>query len=174
MHTFFFTLRRADLCSLRFQRELLKELGITPARYLMLFVIATRGLPFGETSRFMIQSDIARALGVSRMTVSVMLRALEENGFVTRTRQEWRDRRQIIVRLTPRAVTLLKDVHRALIRTGVVWCAVYSIDPTGRKVGGTKYWLDDFRKKFEDTATFRYPWCDRTLYRERFRSRSAS
>ncbi len=154
---------------------MLHDYGITPARYLMLFVIATVGMPFGESSRFMMQSEIARALGVSRMTVSVMVRALEQEGFVTRTRQQWRDRRQIIVRLTPRAMMLLKQVRQQVIRTGLVWLAVYSaIDPTGRKVGGTKYWLDHFRRNFEDTATFRYPWCDRTLYPERFRKRLVS
>jgi DNA-binding MarR family transcriptional regulator len=166
MHTLFYSLRRADLQSLAFQRSILREFGITPARYLMLFVIGTVGMELGAKSRWMFQSGIRRKLGVSRMTVSVMLRSLEEEGWVKRTRERAGDKRQIMVQLTERAMRLLRDVHRKVIRPGVVWFAIYTaLGMTGDKVGALKYWADRFREKFDDPSEFYYPWCARTLYR---------
>jgi DNA-binding MarR family transcriptional regulator len=168
MHTLLFSLRRADLQSLAFQRSILREFGITPARYLMLFVIGTIGLHLGEKSRWMLQRDIRRELGVSRMTVSVMLRSLEAELWVKRTKQRSGDKRQVVVQLTERAMRLLRDVHRKVIRPGVIWFAIYTaFGMAGQKVGALKYWADRFREKFDDPSTFYYPWCARTLYPSR-------
>ncbi len=165
MHTLLFSLRRGDLTSLAWQRALLKEYEITPARYLMLHVIRTNGMHFGEKSRFMQQRELGELLGVTKMTVSVMVRALVDLGLLVRTRAGW-DRRQWLVRLTPRAIAILNRIQREVIKPGVVWWAIYNaMGIDGRKVGALKYWLDHFRKQFDDPARFYYAWCALTLYR---------
>src|SRR2546425_10947544 len=107
MDTVFYSIRCANLRSLAFQRRLLRQYGITPARYLMLHVIKTIGLPMGkEGTHWLLQSQIRKSLGVCGMTVSKMVRSLARLGLVKRTRAFY-DKRQIIVELTEDALILL-------------------------------------------------------------------
>ncbi|EQD55344.1 Bacterial regulatory protein, MarR [mine drainage metagenome] len=62
-------------------------------------------------------SQLARELGVSRPTMSILLRLLERKSWITRTVAPT-DRRGQVVRLTPLAERLLASVDRASLRTG--------------------------------------------------------
>lgn len=167
MHTVLFSLKRADQRSLRLQRWLLEPLGITPARYDMLFVVLKAGNHLGER-RCMLQSEIRRALGVTAVTVCKMLQALEKSKFVTRTREISKDKRQVLVVLTRKALKLLRRVDRRIVRPGYLWIALHTtLGMTGEAVGTLKFWLDRLRRGFSDGATFHFPWCDRTLYPRR-------
>ncbi len=164
MHTVLFSLKRADQRSLRFQRALLEPFGITPARCDMLFVILTAGNQLGS-SRCMLQSAIRRGLGVTAVTVCKMLRALEKSKFVTRKREIAKDKRQVLVVLTRKALKLLRRVDRQIVRPGCLWFALHvTLGMTGENVGTLKFWLDRLREGWGDGARFHFPWCDRTLF----------
>jgi DNA-binding MarR family transcriptional regulator len=166
MHTVAFSLHRADQRMLALQRALLARFDITPARYLMMLVILRVGMSCGSEST-MRQSKLWRKLGVSRVTVSIMVRALEELGLVRRHKAA-HDRRQIDVTLTAKGSALLRRIDKKVIRPGIVWMAVYSIFAMdGGKLGALHYHLDKMRGALFDPAEFYYAWCDRTLFPER-------
>jgi DNA-binding Lrp family transcriptional regulator len=73
----------------------------------MLIVIANTNTWLKKV-HFVRQSDIWRQLGVSPVTVSKMLRALEKLGLVRRERSIAADRRQVYVELTRKARGLRK------------------------------------------------------------------
>jgi DNA-binding MarR family transcriptional regulator len=163
MHTLAFSLHRADQRMLALQRDLLARFGITPARYLMMLVLHRVGV-YGTLR----QSTLRRALGVSRVTVSIMVRALEKLGYVQRAPAVGIDRRQIDVSLTPKGSALLRRVERKLIKPGVVWMAIYSIfRMDGGRVGALHHYLNEVRRALFDRAGFYFNWCHRTLFRER-------
>ncbi|HEX4445732.1 MAG TPA: MarR family transcriptional regulator, partial [Polyangiaceae bacterium] len=85
MHTVFFGLKRAHHATLGLTRHVLKRLGLTAARFDMLFALKPCRLG-------MLQSRLRRLLGVSRTTVSRMLASLEQLGLLTR-KASWSDRR---------------------------------------------------------------------------------
>lgn len=74
MHAIFFGLKRAHHGTLRITRRILAALGLTAARFDLLYAVkkATR---YGVN-----QSALRKVLGVSRATVSRMLASLEERG----------------------------------------------------------------------------------------------
>lgn len=98
MDPVFFALKRAHHSTLKFLRPMLASLGLTPARFDLLYVVAesTDGVP---------QSALRKALGVARATISEMLLSLERIGLVVRERAT--DRRTWSVRLTAKAITAL-------------------------------------------------------------------
>ena len=167
MHHILCSLKRAGLLSLAEQRKWLAPFGITPARYEMLVVIANTNMWLKKV-HFVQQSDLWRLLGVTRVTVSKMVRALEKLKLVRRARCIARDRRQVIVELTRKARGLLRSVHERVIRPGHVFLAIYAI--FGMKeadVGAFIVGLDKLREHFRDTAEFHYPWCDLTTHPNR-------
>jgi DNA-binding MarR family transcriptional regulator len=163
MHTVMFSIKRADQACIAWQRRCLAPFGITPARYLLLFTILKAGVDV-ETTRWMYQSSIRRALGVTAATVSKMVQALERDGFLKRTRSFIRDKRQVLVELTRKARGLLRRVDRQVIRPGRVWTALYTTLFVIGEVGTVKFLLDHLRARFGDRATFTFPWCNRTLF----------
>lgn len=167
MHHVLCSIKRAGLLSLAMQRKWLAPFGITPARYEMLFVIANTNA-WMKKYHYVHQSDIWLMLGVTRVTVSKMLRALETLGFVRRERSVVSDRRQVIVRLTQKARGLLRRVARHIIRPGQVFLAIYSIfGMRDHDVGMFASYLIELRERFNDTARFHYPWCDLTTQPKR-------
>ena len=173
MHTVIFSIKRADQRLIAFQRELLEPYGITPARYLMMFVIWKSGGQVGS-SNWLFQSVLRRKLGVTAATVSKMLRALEETHFVKRTYQYANDRRQVVVQLTQKALCLLGRVEREVIEPGKVWFALHTIlGMTGKEVDVIKHLMDVLRRGLHDGAKFFFQWCDRTLYPETYASTHA-
>jgi len=166
MDATFFGLKRAFHGTLRITRATLAKLGLTAARFDLLYA-----LPHGY-GRFEIrtrQSALRRTLGVSRPTVSRMLASLEELKLVRRERAAG-DRRQIIVRLTQRGCTLIRKAVRAFMYSGWTQLALDSAlgeDHPGRR------WCDEphcmfetetldgllarIRAAFGDFATLAYP-----------------
>src|SRR5262249_6579247 len=146
--------------SLRYTRHALAMVGLTAARFDLLYAVQKESLPTR-------QSDLRRTLGVSRSTVSVMLASLEELGLVTRVRPAYGDRRTRIVRLTPEGLARTRVALRRLIRWGSAKLAVESA--LARHLWhseGTCFWetaacawfLRRLRHYFGDFATLDYPW----------------
>ena len=79
MNAFFFSARRADLAIFAYGRRLLAPHGLTPARFDMLYILWCRG-KWGARS----QQEIKSLLGVSRPTISRMLKSLAELGLILR------------------------------------------------------------------------------------------
>lgn len=101
-------------------RQVMTEGALLRRQYL-----ATSGVTFGQyvvlqrvrADPAVRSSQLARELGVSRPTMSILLRALERKGWVTRTIAST-DRRGQVVGLTPMAERLLATVDRASRRAG--------------------------------------------------------
>jgi DNA-binding MarR family transcriptional regulator len=77
MNRTFFGLKRAFHSTLRLTRRVFARLGLTAARFDLLYVVLKAG-------RFMVQRDLREALGVAPSTVSRMLKSLEELGLLRR------------------------------------------------------------------------------------------
>jgi DNA-binding MarR family transcriptional regulator len=166
MNAQFFGLKRAFHATLRLSRPLLAKLGLTAARFDLLYA-----LPHGPP-RFrvnMLQSDLRRRLGVSRPTVSRMLASLEELGLVRRARHVF-DRRQVVVNLTHQGCSLLRKAVRHFIDSGWAQLALDSAldrHQPGRRWCDEGYCMseiEDFdsllqriRRAFGDFATLSYP-----------------
>jgi DNA-binding MarR family transcriptional regulator len=172
----FFGLKRAFHGTLRVTRRMLTRLGLTAARFDLLYALPHGGFRAGPG---ILQSLLRRQLGVSRPTVSRMLASLEELGLVTRRRHEL-DRRQVFVALTLAGRRLLRRAKRAFIESGYVQLAVdtalghESSGGPSRDRWRTNRWYDDshclvemdrldgilgnVRYEFGDFARLYYPW----------------
>jgi DNA-binding MarR family transcriptional regulator len=158
MHVVFFGLKRAFHGALRVTRDALKILGLTPARFDMLYIVAKEGSS-------LLQRDLQRALGVAAATVSRMLRSLEELGLVEREVTE-EDHRCRNVMLTKEGRRCVLKAARLLIHTGHIQLMVDSAlspdrwyDPAAcRRVhdefNRTLHYLRD---AYGDVATLHYP-----------------
>jgi DNA-binding MarR family transcriptional regulator len=106
MHTIAFNLKRAFHSFLNLTRGAFRKLAITSARFDMLHTI-------NESGRLGIpQRKLRTMLGVTAPTVSRMVRALEELGYVTRERHA--DRRQLVINVTALGRALVRRAWRAL------------------------------------------------------------
>jgi DNA-binding MarR family transcriptional regulator len=163
MHTVFFGLKRAHHSVLRISRHALAKMGLTAARFDMLYAVKTHG---GDIR----QSTLRRWLGVGRTTVSRMLASLEGLGLVTR-RGHWSDRRQKVVRLTPAGSKRIDFAHRRFTRSGWAQLAIDTAlcgdhqsdswcDPSQclKATATTDGLLNRIRRAFGDHATLCCPW----------------
>jgi DNA-binding MarR family transcriptional regulator len=116
MHSAFFSLKRAYHGTLRLTRTALTEMGLTAARFDMLFALS-------EYRRGLLQGSLLRVLGVGRTTVSRMLGALEKLGLVKRTVVK-RDRRRKRVELTPLGRLRIALAYRRFSLSGWAQLAV--------------------------------------------------
>jgi DNA-binding MarR family transcriptional regulator len=163
MHAIFFGLKRAHHGTVRITRDVIASMGLTAARFDMLYAVKLR-------RRGMLQSALRRTLGVCRATVSRMLASLEALGLVTRAAYA-ADRRQRLVKLTTLGRWRVAYAHRHITRSG--WAQLAIDSALGAK--GSKYhWydpeeciavcalleglLDQLRQAFRDGATLEYPW----------------
>jgi DNA-binding MarR family transcriptional regulator len=112
MNDLFFGLKRAYHGSLRVFRRPLARLGLTAARFDLLYIVLKEG-------GVLLQRELQRALGVAAPTVSRMLASLEELGLVTRSVAE-EDGRQRDVELTKAGRRSVLRAARELIHSGVV------------------------------------------------------
>jgi DNA-binding MarR family transcriptional regulator len=163
MHAIFFGLKRAHHGALRVARVPLATLGLTAARFDLLYAIR-------QSRKGIVQSKLRRVLGVCRATVSRMLLSLEELGLVRR-RVLLRDRRKRVVELTTQGRKRIARAHRELTRSGWADLAVHTA-LCGE--GSTYRWYDEvdcmmatdeldallgrIRHEFYDHATLDYPW----------------
>jgi len=162
MHNVFFGFKRAHHATLGLTRNILKRMGLTAARFDMLYALKDSRLG-------MLQSRLRRLLGVSRTTVSRMLASLEQLGLLTR-KLSWSDRRTRDVLLTPRGRASIVFAHRRLTRSG--W-AQLALDSALGTDGAYRWYregdsteatalidglLGEVRRVFGDRATLVYPW----------------
>ena len=117
MDEVFFSLKRAFHASLRVTRRALAALGLTAARFDLLYAIY-EGEEDGTPQR-----DLVGDLGVSAPVVSRMLKALEELGLVARWTASM-DRRCRWVRLTPEGLSRVRLLEWRCIRSGQAKLAV--------------------------------------------------
>ena len=167
MNAIFFDLKRAFHGTLRITRASLARLGLTAARFDLLYALPHGFQQYEQGIR---QSALRRELGVSRPTVSRMLASLEQLGLVRR-RRSLDDRRQSIVALTRRGCTLIRKAKRIFIGSGWAQLALDTAFDVGHPGG---LWCDDFhcfremdtlegllwriRHTFGDFARLHYPW----------------
>lgn len=168
MNPIFFGLKRAFHGTLRIGRRSLEALGLTAARFDLLYALTDEGRALEAGTR---QSALRRMLGVSRPAVSRMLRSLEDLGFVRRERSKV-DRRQIDVYLTILGSLRVRRAFRKFVRSG--WsqvapeCALGWAAPTERELfrwencmsqtETLEPLLDDIRIALRDFATLEYRW----------------
>ena len=151
MHPLTFKLKRMHYSLLALQRRLLLQLDITPARVELLIIMAWMG---NGPQKAMVQSDIWRALGVRRSVTCRMLAALEEDGFITRSRH-FSDMRQKNVYLTAKARLLLFRVEQLAFRLKFVLMVAFAPKKELFKELGAG--LDWARRQF-DRSWLTFPW----------------
>ena len=151
MHALAFKFKRLHLGLLALQRHLLLQFDITPARVELLIIMARLG---NGPEKAMRQSDIWRALGVRRSVTCRMLAALEEEGFIWRTRH-CADMRQKSVHITPKARWVLFHVERLAARLKVALLVAFA--PWKGLLSKFNGGLDMLRRDF-DRSQFDYPW----------------
>jgi DNA-binding MarR family transcriptional regulator len=162
MHAIFFGLKRAHHGTLRITRKVLAALGLTAARFDLLYAVK-------KSSRGMVQSALRKVLGVSRATVSRMLASLEELGLVRRT-VAVQDRRQRFVELTTKGRWRIAFAHRQLTRSGWAQLAIDSAlagkyaafqwcdeNACAEATASLHVMLGKIRDGFYDFATLDYP-----------------
>jgi DNA-binding MarR family transcriptional regulator len=161
MHILFFGLKRAFHGSLRVTRRALATMGLTPARFDMLYIVAKEGSS-------LLQRELQRALGVAAATVSRMLSSLEELGLVEREVSEEDHRCQNVV-LTKAGRRFVLRAARLLIHTGHIQLMVDSALSPDRwydatacrrvhdELGRLLFFL---RHAYGDVATLHYPVAD--------------
>jgi DNA-binding MarR family transcriptional regulator len=111
MNAVFFGLKRTYHSTLRVFRRALASLGLTAARFDLLYILLKE--------RGLLQRELQRALGVAASTVSRMLGSLEELGLVVRHLDE-DDCRRRHVELTKEGRRSVIRAARLLIHSGLV------------------------------------------------------
>jgi DNA-binding MarR family transcriptional regulator len=183
MNSTFFALKRAHQSTLNLTRRTLRALGLTAARFDMLYVLMRsrecRAVVPEDTLRFnpgYRQTRLVRKLGVSRATVSRMLASLEELGFVVRRRCD-SDRRQLRILLTELGRSMIRTADEVLRRSGWAQLTVDSVlgahsmdflaDQPNRwfdaeyclnEMNALETFLAKIRQGFLDRATLAYRW----------------
>ena len=158
MHRVFFDLKRAYHGTLRLTRRLLKRLGLTAARFDLLYIVEKAG-------KTMLQCDLRRVLGVTAPTVSRMLASLQALGLVEREVVDL-DRRRRHVTLTKAGLRCVRRAARHLIHSGWVELAVdsalcpqrwFNAEECSRARGVLSTTLNRLRYAYGDRATRDYP-----------------
>ena len=158
MDAVFFSFKRGFHATLRCSRPVLAGVGLTPARFDLLYALGRRDAP-------RTQAALRQMLGLARATISEMLGTLEGLGWVER-RRDRDDRRTHRVVLTTSGRSLLERAYDAGIASGIVPRAVDwalsrgNLENDSFPVQDT---LDSFcklvRRSFGDTAIAElYPW----------------
>jgi DNA-binding MarR family transcriptional regulator len=156
MHRIFFSVKRVHLRVIEIGKGLLAEYGLTPARFDMLRVVLEHE-PYG-----LLQSRMRALLGVSGATVSRMLKALENLGFVTRTPHAT-DRRNLLIELTDYGWTTMDNAMCALVwNRAALARAQHGLGgnekETTKKLRVLQGHLSSMRKAYGDGAAFIDPW----------------
>ncbi len=154
-----FGLKRAYHGTLRVFRRALSRLGLTAARFDLLYILhKARGR--------LLQRELQRTLGVAASTVSRMLASLEQLGLIGREPAEVDGRRREVVLTKMGRRCVLRAAHR-LIHTGRVQLAVDSAlcperwhEPIAclMACGACEVTSLRLREAFGDVATDEYPY----------------
>ena len=158
MHAIFFGLKRAHHGALRIARRALAQLGLTAARFDLLYAVLEReGLP---------QCELCQALGVSAPTVSRMVTSLEELGLVAR-QTTVADRRLRHVALTNAGRRCIEEAIGRFMSWGTAQLAVdtalcpkrwYDHKLCSRVRQRLEKTLDKIRDAYGDIADLYRPW----------------
>jgi DNA-binding MarR family transcriptional regulator len=159
MNAHFFLLKRGFHGFLRVTRRPLKVLGLTAARYDLLYALMQR---HSHQEYFpMHQSALRRELGVTGSVVSRMLRSLEKLGLLARKRPMRGDQRQREIRLTEEGWKCIRFAYQALVRSSqrLLGLAIPGkpADTFFHTLMFEEYLLA-MAKRFGDTARLVYPW----------------
>jgi DNA-binding MarR family transcriptional regulator len=165
MNAIFFASKRAFHGALRVTRKPLMSLGLTAARFDLLYALM-RGRGKDIVAHCTLQSDLRRTLGVSASVVSRMLQSLERLGLVSRERpQHAGDRRQRLVTLTTAGIERVASAYKMLVRAAkrLVYeaiCFGRHNDPGARFVHMVQLesYLRGMRTHYGDIASLSYPW----------------
>lgn len=158
MNGIFFGIKRAYHGTLRVTRRALARLGLTAARFDLLYVVRKGG-------SMLTQRELRKSLGVSGPTVSRMLGSLEDLGLIEREVSDL-DRRERYVRLTKAGRRCVRRTVRLLIHTGLVQLALdsalcvdqwHNAKACERASEACDRMLGRLRRAFGDVATFAYP-----------------
>ena len=163
MNAIFFACKRSFHGILRVTRRPLASLGLTAARFDLLYDLLSREHLIPSCTR---QSDLRRRLGVCASVVSRMLASLEARGWVTRERlPQGHDRRQRWVTLTAagrqRITTAFQMLRRAswrLVHEAI--CFGRHRDRSSRFIHSQQLesYMRAIRMEYGDTAILSYPW----------------
>jgi DNA-binding MarR family transcriptional regulator len=158
MNQIFFGLNRAHHGVLRITRSALARLGLTAARFDLMYVVQQR--------QDVTQRELRGDLGVSAATVSRMLKSLETIGLLRRQRAGW-DRRQRLVRLTEEGSRRIRRAIRQFIEWGAAQLMVDSaLCPEGwhddaaclTAMDAFDSYLSNIREAYGDVAALYYRW----------------
>jgi DNA-binding MarR family transcriptional regulator len=163
MHAAFFGLKRAYWGSLRVTRRKLTEMGLTAARFDLLYMLWE--WPRAPRS----QRLLTRRLGVTPPVVSRMLKSLRELGLVVRERDET-DGRGWLISLTKEGRRRIREAIDYFVRRQRAWRRIERAFcphmPKGEEREDAALWsmwqlevlLDLLRKGFRARGTLYYPW----------------
>lgn len=107
-HPFFFAMKRAYYATLRWSRDWLRPLGLTPARLDLMVLLEAQG---GVQD----QAWLTRALGVAKSVLSRMISRMVELGFLRRSVHP-SDRRCRRVWLTERGDAALAEAEEEVLK----------------------------------------------------------
>ncbi len=163
MNAIGFGTKRAFHGFLRVTRKPLASMGLTAARFDMLWVVLTANTWSRDPKIW--QSELRQELGVTAPVVTRMLQALEKRGWVKRMPETQGDRRQRIVRLTGAGKCLIVGARRLLMRAVrrlvlVAICFGQHREYSSRLLNMDRLegYLRALRREFGDTARLYYPW----------------
>jgi DNA-binding MarR family transcriptional regulator len=158
MNQIFFGLKRAHHGVLRITRSALAKLGLTAARFDLMYAVHQR--------QDVTQRELRGELGVSAATVSRMLKSLETIGLLRRERADW-DRRQRLVRLTEAGRRRIQGAIRHFIRWGAAQlmvdsalCPEHWSDDMAclAAMDALDGYLSNIREAYGDVAALYYRW----------------
>ncbi len=144
--------KRAHWAGVKWSNQLLAELGLTAARFDVLYALDNHG---GTVEQSMLRQE----LGVARSTISVILRRLEDLGFVTLER---RGRgRTSFVALTRKAVAALRAaIHDFLsvVQLAYETILAFTKAPYGAMLAVSHYadQVEDIARQLGDSAEHVY------------------
>ncbi len=160
MHSVFFGLKRSFHATLRLTRKTLAKMGLTAARFDMLYALQSRGR-WGT-----LQSQLRRTLGVCASVVSRMPKAMERLGYVRREKTRG-DTRQRTVTLTNKGRARIQRGIRQFISWGYAQLALESVlvpdapfdeAKTRAAIENAETFLRLVREGFGDSADLHYRW----------------
>ena len=164
MHAAFFGLKRAYWGSLGTTRKKLTAMGLTAARFDLLYILPRSlwGFPVPQRS-------LHRKLGCTPPVVSRMLKSLRELGLVTRARCPTDTRRRLIGLTDKGRLLINRAIRYFMIRRRADRLVQQGLCPTmlpgiARRDAAFKEMcilepiLDNLRKGFNAGGTLDYPW----------------
>ncbi len=171
MHAISFQLKRAHLVTTAYAQRAVEDIdGMTPARYDVLALLRARSIrtrwPQTNVLNSLRQRDIVQWLGLHPSTVSIMLKRMENLGWIRRRRDEDNgDRRVRIVSMTELgfriAFRAMRRVYRMRLLLKPFERIVRQLRPLDHVLDGIEYvWstIDGIARFFGDRSWHFHPW----------------